>query len=353
MTRKLTRRRVLAGSATALAASGWVSSAQSAPAAEKITPGLIEAAKKEGKVVWYTSVDLALGEKVAKLFEGKYPGVSVKVERSGAERNFQRIGQEYASKIYNCDVVNSSDASHFIIWKRQQMLAPYVPEDVAQHFPDTHKDADGMFASWRVTLSPIAYNTKLVKAEDAPKSFADLLDPKWSGKMVKAHPGYSGVIMTTTQQLSRELGWPWFEKLSKQKVMQVQSGTEPPKKMLAGERAIMVDGGEYLLLLMKEKGDPVEIVYPTEGTPLITGPSGIMAKAPNPNAARLFYAWSMTAEGQQVSIDVGGMRSVHPATRERPGRPKLSDIKTMREEASVVADKADEIKAQYVKYFKV
>ena len=116
MTRKLTRRRVLAGSATALAASGWISSAQSAPEPAKITPELIEAAKKEGKVVWYTSVDLALAEKVAKLFEGKHSGVSVKVERSGAERNFQRISQEYASKIYNCDVVNSSDASHFIIW---------------------------------------------------------------------------------------------------------------------------------------------------------------------------------------------------------------------------------------------
>ena len=149
----------------------------------------------------------------------------MKVERSGAERNYQRIGQEYASKIYNCDVVNSSDAAHLIIWKRQGLLAAYVPEDVAQYFPAAHKDPDGMFASWRVTMSIIAYNTRLVKKEDAPRSFADLLDPKWSGKIVKAHPGYSGTIMTATQQLSRELGWSWFEKLAKQKVMQVQSGT--------------------------------------------------------------------------------------------------------------------------------
>jgi iron(III) transport system substrate-binding protein len=324
-----------------------------APAAEPVTPALVEAARKEGKISWYTSVDLTLGEKVAKAFEAKYPGVAVKVERSGAERNFQRIGQEYASKIYNCDVVNSSDAAHLIIWKRQKMLAAYVPEDVARDFPAAHKDADGMFASWRITLSPIAYNTKLVKAEDAPKSFADLLDPKWSGKMVKAHPGYSGVIMTATQQLSRELGWPWFEKLSKQKVMQVQSGTEPPKKMLLGERAIMIDGGEYLLLLMKEKSEPVEIVYPTEGTPLITGPSGIMANAPNPNAARLFQAWSMTGEAQQLNIDVAGLRSAHPAAKDKPDTRKFTDIKLMREEANVVADKADEIKAQYTKYFKV
>ena len=353
MTRKLTRRHVLATSTTALMASGFVRSAQAAPEASRITPELVEAAKKEGKIVWYTSVDLTIAERVAKVFEAHYPGIQVKVERSGAERNYQRIGQEYASKIYNCDVVNSSDAAHLIIWKREKLLAAYVPEDVARDLPAAHKDPDGMFASWRVTLSPIAYNTKLVKKEDAPRSFADLLDPKWSGKIVKAHPGYSGTIMTATQQTARDLGWSYFEKLSKQKVMQVQSAADPPKKLALGERAIMADGGEYVVSDMMTRGEPIEAVYPTEGTPLITGPSAIMVRAPNPNAARLFHAWSMTAEGQQVSIDVGGMRSVHPGTKERPGRPKLADIKTMREEASVVADKADEIKAQYVKYFKV
>ena len=355
MTTKLTRRHVLVGAtgATVAAASGFVGTAQAAPEAQKITQALIDAAKKEGKATWYTSVDLPLAEKVAKAFEAKYPGVSLKVERSGAERNFQRISQEYASKIYNCDVVNSSDAAHLIIWKRESLLAAYVPEDVARDFPATHKDPDGMYASWRVTLCPVAYNTKLVKAEDAPKSYADLLDPKWMSKIVKAHPGYSGTIMTATQQLSRDLGWSWFEKLAKQKVMQVQSATEPPKKIGQGERAVMADGGEYVVLGMKARGEPVEVVYPTEGTPLISGPSGIMARAPNPNAARLFYAWSMTAEAQQLNIDVGGLRSAHPKAVDKPGVAKFADIKTLKEEAAVVADKADSIKAQYVKYFKV
>jgi iron(III) transport system substrate-binding protein len=104
---------------------------------------------------------------------------------------------------------------------------------------------------------------------------------------------------------------------------------------------------------MKEKGDPVEIVYPTEGTPLITGPSGIMAKAPNPNAARLFHAWSMSGEAQQLNIDIAGLRSAHAGTKDKPTTKKFSDIKLMREEANVVADKADQIKAQYTRYFKV
>src|SRR5690348_4095442 len=159
-----------------------------APPATAVTPDLIAAAQKEGKVVYYTSIDLPLAEKIAKAFEARYPGIAVRVERSGAERVFQRIGQEYGSRIHAVDVVNSSDASHFIVWKRDELLQPFVPEDVAKFYPPEHQDADGCYASFRIGLCVIAYNTNLVKAEDAPKSFADLLDPKWKGKIVKAHP---------------------------------------------------------------------------------------------------------------------------------------------------------------------
>ncbi len=349
---KLTRRSVLAGSA-AIATGSFSVQVSAAPEAQKITPTLIEAAKKEGKLSWYTSVDLPVAEKIAKAFEAAYPGVSMKVERSGAERIFQRIGQEYQSKIYNCDVVNSSDAAHLIIWKRASMLASFLPEDVARYFPKEHWDPDGMYASWRVTLSPIAYNTGQVKAEDAPKGFNDLLDPKWTGKIVKAHPGYSGTIMTATQQLSRDLGWSYFEKLAKQKVMQVQSAADPPKKVSAGERSVMADGTEYMVNLLQSRSEPIEEVYAIEGTPLITGPSAVLARAANPNAARLFYAWSMTAEAQQLNVEVGALRSVHPLVKDRPERKKLADIKTLREDAAAVADQADDIKARYLKLFKV
>ncbi len=353
MTRKLTRRHVLAASAATAGTFSFVTSTRAAPEAQKITPALIEAAKKEGKLSWYTSVDLPVAEKIAKAFEAAYPGISMKVERSGAERIFQRIGQEYQSKIYNCDVVNSSDAAHLIIWKRNSMLAAFLPEDVARHFPKEHQDPDGMYASWRVTLCPIAYNTTLVKAEEAPKSFNDLLDPKWVGKIVKAHPGYSGTIMTATQQLSRDLGWGYFEKLAKQKVMQVQSAADPPKKLALGERAVMADGTEYLVTMLKAKGDPIQEVYAVEGTPLITGPSAVMARSANPNAARLFYAWSMTAAAQQMNVDVGALRSAHALVKDRSDRRKLAEIKTLREDAAAVADQADEIKAHYTKLFKV
>src|ERR1043166_123969 len=167
--RKITRRDLLAGSGALLAGAAFSTRVMSAaPPPEPVTHALIDAAKKEGQVIHYTSTDLPVAEKLAKAFEAKYPGIAVRVERTGAERVFQRIGQEYASNIHAVDVVNSSDAAHFIVWKRDGILAPYVPEDVAKHYPAEHKDPDGQFASFRVGLSVIGYNTNLVKPEDAP-----------------------------------------------------------------------------------------------------------------------------------------------------------------------------------------
>ncbi len=357
MLRKISRREVLKGTG-ALAFSAHVASTSTsvlaqAPAAAAITPALIEAAKKEGKIVYYTSIDLSAAERIAKAFEAKFPGVAVRVERTGAERLFQRIDQEYTTRIFAVDVVNTSDAAHVIVWKRNSWLEAFVPEDVAKHFAAEHKDPDGTFASHRITLCPIGYNTNLVKREDAPKSYADLLDPKWIGKIVKAHPSYSGTILTATYQIARDIGWPYFEKLAQQRVMQVQSATDPPKKLALGERAIQADGGEYVLLQLKEKGDPVELVYPTEGTPTIVGPNAIFKNAPNPNAARLFQCWCFSAEGQQLSIDSAGMHSVHPLTKEKPGRTPLSQIKLMKDDAAAVERESENIKKRYSQIFKV
>src|SRR5437667_2631900 len=349
---KFSRRDVLKGSLAL--GSVFASPARAeAPPAETITPRLIEAAKKEAKVVLYSSMDLPVGEKLGKAFEAQYPGIQIQIERSGSERLFQRIDQEFASGIRACDVINSADASHFIPWKKNGWLAPFVSEDVAKHFPPQYRDPDGMFATTRIWLSSIAYNTKLVKPDDAPKSFADLLDPKWTGKMVKGHPAYSGTIMTATFQLIRELGWDYLEKLSKQRVMQVQSSTDPPKKLSLGERAVMADGNEYGIVLLKEAGQPVEPIYPAEGAPTISGPTAIFATAPHPNAARLFQAWLHTRETQQFFTDFTAQYSVHAQVQSKPGRRKISDIKLMKEDPEGVEKMAEEIKTRYARLCKV
>ena len=286
--------------------------AAAAPPPSIVNDALVQAARKEGKLAFYTALELPTSERLAKAFEAKYSGINVRVERSGAERIYQRIGQEEGSGIHAADVVCSTDPAHFIDWKSKNWVAPYVTEDMAKHFPAEYVDPDGMHATVCAWLEVIGYNTGLlVVPGDAPKSYADLLDPKWKGKIVKAHPGYSGAILTATFVLSHALGWSYFEKLAQQKIMQVQSAADPPKKVSIGERAVMADGNDYSLELLKRQGQKVEIVYPAEGAPVIIVPSGVFASAPNPNAARLFQSYLFSAEAQQIFVDVFAHRSFH------------------------------------------
>jgi iron(III) transport system substrate-binding protein len=351
---KWSRRKVLRASAASLAGTLFAQPLKAAaPSPTAITPALIEAARKEGKLSYYSALELNVAERLGKMFEAKYPGIVVRVERSGAERIFQRIAQEQGSGINAVDVANSTDPSHYLDWKKNGWLAPYLPEDVAKYFPADQFDPDGMYATSCAWTEAIGYNTNLVKPEDAPKSYADLLDPKWQGKIVKGHPGYSGAIMTATFVLSRELGWPYLEKLAQQKVMQVQSAADPPKKVLLGERAIMADGNDYNLVLLKDQGKPVEVVYPTEGSPLIIVPIGVFEKAPNPNAARLFQSFFFSAETQQMLVDDYALRSFHAQVKEKPGHTPLSTLKLLKADPAAVQAEGEEIKARYSKIFKV
>ena len=320
------------------------------PQPSPVTPQLIEAATKEGKVVFYSAIDLKVTQGLAKLFEQKYPGITVQVERTGSERIFQRVAQERANNIFAVDVLDGSDQALFVTWKKQGILEPYIPAELTK-WPADQRDPDGTFASVRFTLMPIAYNSNLVKAEDAPKSFADLLEPKWTSKIVKAHPSYSGGIVTSTFQIVNAIGWGYFEKLGKQKVLQVQSATEPPKKLALGERAVSADGLEYVHTLLKEGGAPIAIVYPREGTPFIPGSEAIAKNAPHPNAARLFISFMVSRETQQYLSDVAGLRSFHPDVKVKPGRTPLSQIKLL--PADPVAQEAatEEIKKKYAQYF--
>lgn len=351
MTRPMFDRRSVMAGLLLTSALGSMPALAQAPAPYQVTPELIAAAKKEGTVTFYTATDVAVSEKVGNAFEAKYPGIKVKVERSGSERVFQRLSQEYGSSIHNADVVETSDAVHFVLFKRNGWLAQAVPAEVAKDWPKEAKDADGYYAAYRAHLSVIGYNSKQVKAEDAPKSHADLLDPKWRGRIVKAHPGYSGTVMTGTDVLSQALGWEFFEKLGKQRIMQVQSSTEPPKKLAQGERSIEADGNEYNMFMLKETGVPVEIVYATEGTPIAIGHSGILKNAPHPNAAKLFYSFLFDQETQQLNSDSGGLRSFHPRVKEKETRTPLSKIKLLYSDPLKLEPNIEMIKKKYEEYF--
>jgi iron(III) transport system substrate-binding protein len=310
----------------------------------------IEAAKKEGKVVWYTSLAVPSAEKVAKLFEAAYPGIKVEVHRTGSQRILQRVMQELSANIKNVDVIHTSDAGHYVLLKEKKLLMKYSPAG-AEAFAPGFKDRDGYYYGLRATVNVIAYNTKIVSAAEAPKTWKDLLAPKWKGKMVTAHPGYSGVIATHVLALVHGLGWDYFKQLGQQSVMIVQSAVDPSGIVASGERAVAVNGGDYTFYQVKKQGNPVEIVYPKEGVPLVVSPTAIAAFAPHPNAAKLFTDFTFTRELQQVLADTEGLYTGHPAVTYPADKPKLSDLKLLQVDPEELEKRSDEIKKRFVEFF--
>ncbi len=310
----------------------------------------LEAAKKEGKVVWYTSLVLPSAERVAKLFETAYPDIKVEVHRTGSQRILQRVMQELSANIKNVDVIHTSDAGHYVLLKDKKLLAKYTPAGV-EGFPAGFKDKDGYYYGLRATVNAIFYNTKSMSAAEAPKTWKDLLDPKWKGKMVTAHPGYSGVIATHVLALVHLHGWEYFKALADNKLMIVQSANDPSTVVSSGERVVAANGGDYSAYQLKKKGNPIEIVYPKEGVPLVVSPTAITAFAPHPNAARLFTDFTFTREVQQVMADSEGLYTGHPEVKYPADKPKLNELKLLTVTPEELEKRNEEIKKRFVEFF--
>jgi len=325
----------------------WISPASVSLAQDA---ALIQAAKKEGKVVWYTSLAIPSSTAIAHAFRTKYAGVDVEVHRTGSQRVLQRVMQEAGAGIKNADVIHTSDAGHFVLFKDKGMLMKYIPKG-AEIFPAGFKDKDGFYFGMRATLSVIAYNPKSVAEKDAPKTWKDLLNPKWKGKMVSAHPGYSGIIMTHVLALVNLYGWEYFRELAKNGLHMVQSANDPAGVVASGERPVGANGAEYFYYKTQKQGNPIKIIYPNEGIPLVVSPVAIAKDAPHPNAAKLFSEYIFAKESQQLLADREGLYTGHPEVTYPADKPKLKDLKLLSVDADELEKKNAEIKKRFVEFF--
>ena len=175
--------------------------------------------------------------------------------------------------------------------------------------------------------------------------------PNGTAKSSRENPDYSGTIFTATFALARDLGWSYFERLAQQKVVQVQSSRDPPNRLASGESAVQADGARSELLLLRERGAPVEVVYAGEGTPLIIAPSAVFKAAPRPNAARLFQSFLFSIEAQQSLVDTSGLCSFHRLVKEKAGRRPLSTIKLIKSDPEAMESQREDIKARYRSIF--
>ena len=311
---------------------------------------VLELAKKEGKVVWYSSLGLSLAQKVCDVFNKKGLGVTCELNRDGSERIFQKVMQEAGANLWIADVVHTSDISHFLDFKAKGMLAKYAPAG-SERFRPEFRDRDGFYAVLRGTPYVMAVNTQKVAKAEAPRRWKDLLDPKWKGKLVHAHPGYSGVVLTGMTGLLGAFGWDYYAALAKNNPLVVQSAEDPPMKVSGGEAWVGV-AGEYNFYRAAKKGNPIEIVFPEEGVPFVSSANAIMARAPHPNAARVFTDFLFGKEAQQILVDDGLYVPNEEVSYAKDKRP-LKEIKLLPAEPEEVLKRNEEIKEKFRELFGV
>lgn len=318
-----------------------------APAAGQSVP---ELAKKEGKVVWYSSLGLDVAQKVCNIFTQRHPGVTCELTRSGSERIFLRIMQEVKANLAIADVVHTSDAAHFVDFKGQGMLLAYEPAGMKNIRAD-FKDPDGLYYTLRGTPYVIAYNSRLVPKDQAPRKWQDLLDPRWKGKISHGHPGYSGVVTTGMVAILGKYGWDYYAGLAKNQPVLGQSAEDPPVKVAGGEGLIGVSG-EYNFFRAQKKGNPIEIVFPEDLVPFVNSPVAILNRAPHPNAAKLFMDFLFGKEAQQIMAD-DGLYVPNEAVTYPPGKKPLKDLKAVTPDPRDILKRNEEIKAKFRELFGV
>lgn len=274
-------------------------------AAAQEDPAAIEkAARQEAPMTWYVSLYGAdVGEKVAAAFSAKYPGLTVKVVRATTGGTFQRLNQDLrANNVIASVVTMSGIGDHYGVLLRNKQLAEYTPRGV-----------DKIIARARPTIVPgyvypiggglmaMAYNNKLISAADAPKSWGDLADPKWKGKIALGHPGFSGFDAALVAWLSVAKGWDYFKALHANDPLVQRSTYDTITSLGSGERSLatMPDGVAAPVI---EKGNPITVVYPTDGSLFIMGFTSIIKGAPQPNTAKLFTDFLLGEEHAKILI---------------------------------------------------
>jgi iron(III) transport system substrate-binding protein len=294
----------------------------------------VAAAKKEGKIVWYVSMfDIDTAEKVGQAFEKRYPGVSVQVVRATAGVIYQRVLQEAQAGITADDVFSSTEEGHYLNFKDQKLIRSYLPVSADQVVPRfQHIDPDNEYQVASVGVMLLMRNTQQVPLDAAPKQWKDLLDPKWKDKVAFGHPAFSGYIATWVLALNDLYGWDYFDQLAKQNPLIGRSANDAATQLNSGERLVAA-GPDGTTLKNKNKGNPIDMIYPSDGAVFMTSPSAILAQAPHPHAAELFMDFFMTREYSDILVQ-NGYAPLRPDVVPPKGMQPLSEVTLIRPPAA-------------------
>jgi len=265
---------------------------------------LYEKAKKEGEVTWYIGHwRTETAERAGRKFTELYPGVRCNVVRATGQVLYQRLTQDMRAKVANCDVFSSTDLGQYVTLRQQKLLMTFRPKRLDECEPLARDfDPTNQITITDANTTVMCYNKNLVKAEDAPKNWTDLLDPKWMNQVAVAHPGFSGAMGGWVVTMTNLYGWQFFEKLKANKPFVGRSLVDPPTSIGSGERKVGIGPGS-LTLNLEARGTPIATVYPEDGTIIGFSPTSILASSTRPNAAKLFVEFMLSKDCQAIGAE--------------------------------------------------
>ena len=303
-------------------------------------------AKAEGEVTWYTAdFDNALTDKIGLAFTAKYPGIKVNVLKSTAQVNYERLLQDISAGVTQADVFSSTDASEFLQLARNKALVSYEPKNEAKIIPAfRHIDPAGFYHVTAVSLVAITYNNQKLTEAQIPKSWQELLDPKWSNKVALGDPNYSGMVGAWAVTLQKMYGWNYFTRLSAGKPLLTRSIDDTVTILNSGERELAA-GDPASTLRSAAKGNPLSVFYPTDGVVAVVDPSAIVAGTKHPNAARLFMEFLMSIDCAKIEA-ASFEQSLRPEVTPSGAKP-LDQIKINRVVTEDVARNLTDVREKW------
>jgi iron(III) transport system substrate-binding protein len=256
---------------------------------------LVRGAKQEGKVMFWSAMRIEDNQALVEGFEAKYPFVKVEVFRASSEKLVNRAVTEGLAGKMTADVLNGFALKAL---QNRGMLQPYLSPEAA-HYPAGFKDPQHHWISLYNGYSTIGYNSKLVSAGEAPKNWPDLLQPRWKGQIgmdKEEYFWYAGML----KYWGEEKGRKYMESLARQEIQWRSGHSLLANLMSTGEFPVMGIVYPDRIEQMKANGEPVDWVRSADPILVNLGLVVIAAKAPHPNAAKLFYNYSVSKEGQMI-----------------------------------------------------
>jgi len=286
------------------------------PAVAESSKELVEAAKKEGEVVYYTTMTLSQSKKVVDQFQKKYPSIKTELFRTGGGPLLNKIQTEARGGRHAWDVAVGRGEMVLPLMERKLLASYHTPE--AKAIDKDLVDPEGFWRAYYVNPYALGFNTNLVRKAEAPKTYEDLLDPKWKGKKISIDDEAFGLLSGLIRAWGKEKAVSYFKKLAAQDPVLMRGNTNRVQLAVAGEYSLII---AYAPTIQREtsRGAPIDWV-PLEPTPVQVNPTMIAAHAPHPNAARLFSDFLLSKEGQSMLV---GFRRIPVRDDVDPDPPRL------------------------------